>query len=308
MENIMQYKLITVIGGSGFVGSYIVKELAKDDTIINIISRDPDKALPIKVAGSVGQIKLKAANITDYSTIRALVAGSDAVINCVGILFEKTTQAFNQIHTEGARNVARACAVEKVSRLIHISALGVDHAYNSSYARSKFAGEKAVLEEFPKATILRPSVVFGAEDNFINKFVHMAKLSPALPLIGKGQTKFQPVYVGDLAKSVIAVLNSLETCSKIYDIAGPKIYNFQEILKIILRQINKKRILLPINWRLANLIGRLAEYMPHPVLTRDQVRLLKYDNVTIDNELGLGSLGIQPISLESYITQYIKDA
>jgi NADH dehydrogenase len=299
--------VVTVIGGSGFLGNYVVRELAKTGATIKVVSRDPDKAAQLRVCGAVGQISFIKADVSKPSQLELAIQGSDAVINLVGILYNKGKYNFESMHVTAAGNVAKLCHNYRVKRLVHISALGVERSsHNSQYAKTKIAGEKTVLQYFSHATILRPSVIFGAEDNFTNMFNCMAKVSPVLPLIGGGNTKFQPVFVSDVAKAVVNCLKADPTlvCGKTFEIGGPHVYTIKEIIELILATGDRKRLLLPIPVFLAKIKAFFLEFMPHPLLTRDQVELLKYDSIVFGKN-GLATLGISPTHMESVLKTYI---
>jgi NADH dehydrogenase len=231
---------------------------------------------------------------------------SFAFINLVGLLFEKKQGDFNRIHVDALKNISLTANKLKISRLIHISSLGIENSVTSLYARTKLLGEQGLRKIFPSATIIRPSVIFGADDNFYNQFALMAKFSPFLPLIGGGKTKFQPVYVGDIAFSIIRILEDVSLNGKVFELAGDKIYDFKEILSYILKTIDKKRILLPISFSLARIIGFLAQILPKPPITPDQIELLKYDNILSGNYPGLKELGIFPLTVEEIAPKYLR--
>jgi uncharacterized protein YbjT (DUF2867 family) len=300
-------KIITIFGGSGFIGSHVVRELAKTGAKIKVIGRHATSANHLKTTGAVGQIALIDANINDVKVIENLIKGSSIVINLVGILFEKRSSTFEYLHTKLAATIAELCAKNNVERFIHISALGVDKARTSKYAKSKFNAEKEVLKLFPKATILRPSVVFGPEDNFINLFNWLSKISPILPLVGGGHTLFQPVYVGDVAKAVLSCteIRSQKVFGKTFELGGPQQYSFKEILQLILATTGRKRLLLPIPTFIAKFKAFFLEFMPRPLMTRDQVELLKYNNI-ISKDNGLTLLNITPTPMETVIATYLK--
>lgn len=300
-----QNHIITLIGGSGFLGRYVVRRLAKAGYRLRIICRNPDAAAHLKTAGDVGQIALVAGNIARPETLRGKLDGSFAVINLVGVLFESGSQNFTTLHARGAELLAMAAKSAGAARFIQISSLGVDLAVDSAYARTKLLGEKAVQAAFPGATILRPSVVFGPEDNFFNQFAQMASLAPALPLIGGGHSKFQPVYVDDVAAAVEACLAHEETIGETYELGGPRTYSFREILEYILRITGRKRWLAPLPFSLASIIGAAGEFLPKPPLTRDQVRLLKYDNVVSSGAKNFAHLGITPTAVETIVPSYL---
>lgn len=302
----MEQKIITIFGGTGFLGRYVVARLAAAGYRLRVVSRNPIKASQLKTAGNTGQISLIAGDITKPESYKDTLSGSYAVINLVGILFERKAQSFTAVHSLGAEKLAASAKSLGIERFVHISALGVEHETGSAYARSKILGERAVLSAFPEATILRPSVMFGAEDNFFNKFAKMTEISPFLPLIGGGKTLFQPVYVGDVAKAVEACLNKDESKGQIYELGGAHVYSFKQILEYILQVTGKKRLLVPIPFSIASIIGRFAEILPNPPLTRDQVKLLKYNNVVNPDAKTLAHLGISPTALEMIVPQYLS--
>jgi NADH dehydrogenase len=256
--------------------------------------------------GAVGQVSPVAASVRDDATVTAAVAGSDVVVNLVGVLYERGRQTFEAVHVAGAERVARACAANGVERLVHVSALGADPQSPSAYARSKAMGEAKVLAAFPPATILRPSIVFGPEDDFFNKFAMLARLAPALPLIGGGHTQFQPVFVGDVAAAVAACLERSDTAGRTYELGGPKVYEFRELMALVLEQTGRKRILAPMPFVAAELQAFFLELLPVPPMTRDQVQMLRRDNVTSRGALGLADLGIVPNALEAIVPTYLQ--
>ncbi|HET8728134.1 MAG TPA: complex I NDUFA9 subunit family protein [Alphaproteobacteria bacterium] len=298
-------KVATVFGGSGFIGRYVVRELASRGWRVRVATRDPGRALFLKPMGAVGQIVPIFANIRDDASVTAAVAGADYIVNLVGVLYEKGKATFAATHLEGARRIARAAAEAGCERVIHISAVGASPSSDSLYARTKAAGEQAVLNAFAEATILRPSVVFGPEDGFFNRFASIARLSPFLPLIGGGQTRFQPVYVGDVADAVMACLDRPETKGRTYELGGPKVYTFKELMELLLREINRRRILLPVPWSVAEVQGSILGALPKPLLTRDQVSQLRHDNVVTRGAQGLQALGITPTAVEIILPTYM---
>lgn len=303
----MQNKIITIFGGSGFIGRNIVKELAKSHDLINVVTRDPEKSLESKTSGAVGQITITKGNILDDIDLENNIKNAQIVINLVGILYEKGQQNFSSIQAQAAEKIAKLSTKYGVKQLIHFSALGVDKATASKYARSKLAGEKAVLSAFPNATIIRPSIVFGRYDNFFNQFAKIAKISPILPLIGGGHTKFQPVYVGDIARAIAKIVEKEELQGKIYEFGGKDIVSFRQILEFIAKIIGKKRIFLNIPFTIASIESILLELLPHPILTRDQVTLLRYDNIVTHSQPVLEDIGINPASFIDIVPDYIKD-
>jgi len=301
----MEQQVITVIGGTGFLGRYIVKLLAGAGYTVRVVARNPNAALHLKTAGDVGQVVLTSGNLNNPESLADKLKGSYAVINLVGILYEGGRQRFS-LHAKGPEILAKLAKQAGVKRFIHMSSLGVDKAATSRYAQSKLQGEKALQAAFPEATILRPSVVFGPEDNFFNQFACMASLAPALPLIGGGKTRFQPVYVGDVARAVLACLRQDSTQGHIYELAGPQVYTFRQILEYIMNTIGKRRFLLPLPFPVASAMGAVAQWVPKPPLTLDQVRLLKYDNVASANTHGFAQLGISPTAVEVIVPQYLS--
>ncbi len=296
---------VTIFGGSGFLGRYIVPRLAELGWTVRVAVRNPDKAAFLKPSGNVGQVVPVACNLRDEASVRQALQGADAAVNLVGILFEAGRQTFAAVQYEGAKHAAEAAAAEGIARYVHMSALGADSRSASEYARSKAAAEEAVRAAIPTASILRPSVVFGPEDGFFNRFAAMAQIAPALPLVGGGRTRFQPVYVADVADAAVKCLADVSCAGKTYELGGPKIYSFKEMLKLLLRTINRRRLLVPLPFAVADIQGRFLELLPEPPLTRDQVKLLKQDNVVSPDALTLGDLGIEPHSAEVIIPAYL---
>ena len=295
-----------IFGGSGFIGRYIVDRLAKRGWTMRIAVRRPDQALFLKPLGDTAQIVPIAANIRHERSVSAAVQGVDTVINLVGILYEGGRQRFNAIHVEGLRRLARAAAGAGVRRFLHLSALGADAQSLSAYARSKAAGEATLREHFPAAIVLRPSVVFGPEDDFFNRFAAMARFSPALPLIGGGRMRFQPIYVGDVADAAAHALENPAMAGKTFELAGPQIYTFKELMELLLAVIDRQRLLLPLPFPVAAIQAAVLGLLPHPPLTLDQLRLLKSDNVLTGKLPGLAELGIQPTGLEAILPGYLE--
>jgi len=307
----VKHNVVTIFGGAGFIGRYIVQSLARQGMQIRLVCRRPEEGLRCKPMGDVGQIVTVAANIRNKSSVAAAIDGSGVVINLVGVLFKRGLQNFDTIHIEGARTIAQEAANFGVKRLIHLSAIGADINSSSEYARSKGYGEKAIFEAFADATILRPSLVFGPEDDFFNRFAGLARLLPAIPVIGS-KTKFQPVYVGDIAKAVAACLNDKGTVGSCYELGGPTIHTFHELMEIMLNEIGRKRVLIPIPFWAASVQALILEYLripfflPKPMLTRDQVQLLKSDNVVGGSILGMRDLGIVPTPLQAVLPSYLN--
>lgn len=296
---------VTVFGGTGFIGRHVIRRLVKRGLRVIVAARDPGRALFLKSMGDVGQIAPVACNYDRDEDITAAMRGSEVAVNLIGILFERGRQNFQALHVDFPRRLARIAAARGVRRMAHISALGADAASLAHYARSKAAGEQAVQAEFPRAVLLRPSVVFGPGDDFLNRFAAMAKYLPCLPLIGGGHTKFQPVYVGDVADAVVAALDMPEAAGRIYELGGPAIYSFRELLDYIMRATGRRRCLLNLPWGLAKFQARLLQYLPRPPLTPDQVELLKQDNIVSPGALTLTDLGISPTAMEVIAPTYL---
>ena len=299
------HRVVTVFGGAGFIGRHLVRRLAKRGWRVRVATRSPRDALYLKPSGDVGQIAPIYTDVTDDASVAAALAGAQYAINLVGILYERGRSTFQAIHVDAAERIARKAAEAGCPRLVQLSALGTHADSPSAYARTKAAGEAAVLAAFPDASILRPSVIFGPDDNFFNQFADMAKISPFLPLIGGGATRFQPVYVGDVADAVMACLDRSETKGQSYDLGGPQTYSFKEILKVVMRESRRRRMLMPIPWGIANLQARVLQLLPKPPLTQDQVTLLKSDNVLTGANPGLEALGIEPTAVEVIVPTYL---
>lgn len=305
-------KLAVVFGGSGFIGRNVVRELAKRGWRVRVAVRRPHLAQFLRPMGYVGQIQLAQANVRYRESIAEAVKGADAVVNLVGILSQRGAQRFAAVQTAGARAIAECAAAAGVKSLVHVSAIGAGPAAGSLYARSKGEGEKAVREAFPAATIMRPSIVFGPEDDFFNRFAAMAASTPftPLPLIGGGATRFQPVYVDDVADAICAALENPQCAGRVYELGGPRVYTFRELMELILKLTGRKRLLLPIPFALAPLLGLFGEAIAlvpffKPPITRDQIRQLKRDNVVgesgEENVGAIEDLGISPDTLEAIL-------
>lgn len=297
-------KQACIFGGTGFIGRQIVRELARQGYTIKVATRAPESAYFLRTAGNVGQIVPFACNYADEANIRRAVQGCTLVVNCIGVLFEKGKNSFTKIHTELPRTIAKACAAEKAGRFIHVSAMACEENH-SKYGKSKRNGELAVFENFAHATILRPSVVFGVEDNFFNLFAKLSVVSPVLPLIGGGKTKFQPVYVGDVADAVVACASNPETAGQTYDLGGPETLTFREIYERLSKETGRKPMLLTLPWGIAQIQGAFLSLLPNPLLTPDQVESLKTDNVAGAGNPGLADLGIAPTSLDTILPTYL---
>jgi uncharacterized protein YbjT (DUF2867 family) len=305
MTEIPSTKLVTVFGGSGFLGRHIVRALAKDGWRIRVAVRNPATAHFLRPMGRVGQIQIVKANIRKDESVHAALHGADAAINLVGILYQSGSQSFDAIHTRGAGRVARIAAEVGVQTLLHISAIGAHPKSSSAYARSKAEGERLVRDAFPNAVVFRPSIIFGPEDDFFNKFAWMARLAPALPLIGGGKTLFQPVYVGDVARAAARVLADSAAQGRTYELGGPEILTFRQILELVLKETHRKRLLIPAPFALAKLKGAFLGLLPKPLLTVDQVRQLESDNVVGEGVDTLRDLGIVPTAAEAILPSYL---
>jgi uncharacterized protein YbjT (DUF2867 family) len=311
----MQFRRISVIGASGFIGRYVVKRLATRGAVVAAIGRNAERAKFLRPMGDVGQVAPVSASLADEERLATAIAGSDSVVNLAGILFERGEQSFERVHHDGAARLARLAKAAGVEHFVHVSALGADAASRSAYARTKAAGEAAVRSIFPGAVILRPSVVFGPEDDFFNRFAAMARIAPVLPLIGGGVTKFQPVYVGDVADAVIASLQRPPAAGGVFELGGPSVYNFKELMELLLAEIRRKRRLVSISFELASFqagvidlvwhLPLLRELLPKPPLTRDQVELLKRDAVVTPGAATLADLGIVPSAVEAILPSYM---
>lgn len=301
----METQVVTIFGGSGFIGSYVVQKLAKLGYRIKVVCRSKESAKHLRVFGPTGKVVGIACDITDKKAVIEAVRGSDIVINLIGILYPQNGHGFAAIHAHAAERIAKESANAGVKRFIHVSALGVNHNPQSRYARSKYNGEQAVQAAFPHATVLRPSVVFGREDNFINMFASMARISPVLPLIGGGKTRFQPVYVGDVADAIVMACSRKRMVGMCYELGGPDVMTFKEIVQFILKTMHKKRVLLTVPFGLAKFKAMFLELLPHPMLTRDQVILLKSDNVVSPEMAGFADIDIQPKSMKVIVPDYL---
>jgi NADH dehydrogenase len=304
-----QETLVTVFGGSGFIGRHVVRALAKRDYRIRVAVRRPELAGHLQPLGRVGQIHAVQANLRYPASVQAAMRDAAVVVNLVGILTESGGQSFAAVQAKGAETVAKAAA-EIGARMVQVSAIGADEHSSSHYARAKAAGEKAVLAAVPSATILRPSVVFGPEDEFTNRFAALARISPMLPLIGGGVTRLQPVYVGDVASAVADAVDGNAKAGATYELGGPEVLTMREIMQMILEMTDRDRMLLPLPFGLARVQAFFLQFAPGALkLTPDQVELLKVDNVVSEAAqaagLTLQGLGITPDSMEAICPQYL---
>lgn len=307
----MTAPIVTIFGGSGFVGRYIARRMAKRGWRVRVAVRRPNEALFVRPYGDVGQVEPIQANLRDEGSTARAVEGATAVVNSVGILFEGGAQRFDAVQAEGAARAARLAAAAGAERFVQISAIGADPASPSAYGRSKAAGEAAVLAAFPAATILRPSIVFGREDQFFNRFAAMARLSPAIPLVG-AETKFQPVYVDDVAAAA-AMAAAGEAEPGLYELGGPGVHSFRDLIDMMLKETRRRRLVLPVpgfaGRIIASVLGAVETasfgLVPNRQITLDQIALLGADNVVSPGARGFGAFGLAPVSVESVIGEYL---
>lgn len=302
--------LAVVFGGSGFLGTQVVRALVRDGWRVRVAVRNTGAAYRLPMQGEVGQVGIVQANVRDRPSIDRALEGASACVNAVGVLYESGRQRFEALHADGAGAVAAAAAQAGAAHFVHLSAIGADAASPSAYQRSKAAGEAAVRAAFPGATVLRPSVVFGTADSFFNRFAAMAAVSPALPLIGGGTTRFQPVHVADVAAAVAAALARPDAAGRTFELGGPAIYTFRELMEILLAEIRRKRALIPIPFGMARLLGVAGDLVAAtgliaPPITSDQVTMLRADNVVADGAAGLAELGIAARALEPVLPTYL---
>jgi NADH dehydrogenase len=300
--------LVTVFGGSGFVGTQAVRQLAKAGWRIRVAVRNPSLAYDMRLHGDVGQIDVVQANIRNPASVRRALDGATAALNLVGVLYETGRQGFQAIHAMGARNVAEAARELGVTRLVQMSALGADADSASKYARTKAEGEAAARAVYADAVVIRPSIVFGPDDHFFNRFAAMASFSPVLPLIGGGATRFQPVFVGDVGKALTYAVTAPDAAGATYELGGPAAFSFRELMQIMLAETQRRRLLLPLPFAVAKPLGALgnlvAGIIPPPI-SSDQVELLKSDNVVSGRYPGLAEMGITPTTLEAVLPTYL---
>ena len=303
-------ELITVFGGSGFVGRHVVRALAKAGYRVRVATRRPHLAQDLRVMGVVGQVQLVQANIRVKSSVERAVEGASGVINLVGVLAEGGRQNFSSLHAMGAEAIAKAAAAAGIERMIQVSAIGASAESASRYAQSKAAGEAAVMAAIPTATALRPSIIFGTDDGFFNMFGSMARFAPALPLFGGGQSRFQPVFAGDVASAVLAAFEDKAARGQTYELGGPGVYSFKELMQFILNETDRPRFLVPLPYSIGTVMGMAFEMLAilpfvQPMLTRDQMIQLQSDNVVSDGAKGLADLGITPETVEAIVPGYI---
>jgi NADH dehydrogenase len=300
--------LVTVYGGSGFLGRHVVRALAQRGYRIRVAVRRPDLAGFLQPLGRVGQIHAVQTNLRYADSVEAAARGAQAVVNLVGLLFERGRQRFDAVHVNGSERVAQSAA-RHGARMVQISAIGADADGTADYARTKAEAERRVLAALPGAVIMRPSIVFGPEDDFFNRFASLARMLPALPLIGGGHTKFQPVFAGDVAQAIADAVDGKAQAGATYELGGPTVYSFRQLMEFVLTTTGRKRILMPLPFAVAKLEASLLQFLPKPLLTPDQVELLRTDNVVSDEAIRDGrtlkAFGIVPESIESIVPTYL---
>jgi NADH dehydrogenase len=303
----MAERLIVVFGGSGFLGRRIVERLAADRALVRIAVRHPERAASLTRLGRTGQITTVHADVWDAGTVAPALEGAEAVVNTVGHYVERGAASFEAIHGQGARHVAEAAAAAGVRRLVHISGIGADPASDSPYVRARAAGERLVRAAFPAATILRPSVMFGPND-FLERLAGIARLMPVIPLFGSGQVRLQPVYAEDVAAAVVSALARPEAAGQLYELGGPRVYTYEALVRLVLDQTGRRRLLLPLPYAVWHALAVLTAPLPNRPISRDQVRLMQKDNVVSPGALGFADLGITPTALEAIAPGYLGRA
>ena len=298
-------KIIAIFGAGGFLGKHLMRQLTKLDYRVKVATRNPYLKGYLKPLGSPGQIELFKTNIFNENDVKKVLRNCDLVINLVGILFETKKQKFKQVHSQFPLLLSKLCNEEKIKKLVHISALGVKENHTSEYMQSKLKGEKNIKDTFQSSVILRPSIVFGPEDKFFTPFATLAQFSPILPLVGGGKTKFAPIYVDDVAKAIVKAVELHNSETKIYELGGPENYSFKELMEILLIEIKKKRLLVNIPFGLAKFNSYFLQMMPNPLLTPDQVELLKFDNLVSGDYPTLNDLGIMGTPIQNILSKYI---
>ncbi|HWX46660.1 MAG TPA: complex I NDUFA9 subunit family protein [Roseomonas sp.] len=297
-------RLATVFGGTGFVGQHLIPRLARLDYEIRVVTRNPDAVRPLAMQGRVGQVEPWSARLGVDADVAAAVADACLVVNLIGILAEKRSGDFQRLQGDLPGRIGRAAAAGGVERVVHISAIGADPSSPSAYARSKAAGEKALREAFPAATILRPSIIFGPGDRFFNRFAALAQWLPVMPVVC-GATRFQPVYVGDVAEAIVAAAQRNDAPGRTYELGGPRVATFRELMGYVLEVTGRHKRLVSLPDGLVRLQARLGEYLPNPPLTRDQLAQLRKDNVVAPEAEGLAALGVQPTAMELVVPGYL---
>lgn len=303
-------QLVTIFGGSGFVGRYVARRLAKEGWRVRVAVRRPNEAIFVKPYGVVGQVEPVLCNIRDDASVASVLEGADAVVNCVGILAPSGKNTFESVQADGAARVARVAAEQNISSFVHVSAIGADAQSDSAYARTKAKGEAAVLEHMPNAVILRPSIVFGPEDQFFNRFASLSRMGPVLPVVG-AQTKFQPVYVDDVAQAAVMGVTG-RAAAGVYELGGPDVSSFEALMQQMLRVIRRRKLILNIPFPVARVMGfafdmisTISGGLIPAQITRDQVSNLAKDNVVSEQAKGFVDLGISPTSMESVLPEYL---
>ena len=298
-------KIIAIFGAGGFLGKHLMRQLTKLDYRVKVATRNPYLKGYLKILGSPGQIELFKTNIFNEKDLKEVLKNCDLAINLVGILNETKKQKFKHIHSQFPFLLSNLCKEIGIRNLVHVSALGVKEKHTSKYMQSKLQGEKNIQEIFKPSVILRPSVVFGPEDKFFNTFASVAQFSPILPLIGGGKTKFSPIYVGDVSQAIVKSLELNNSEPKIFELGGPANYSFKELMEILLSQIKKKRLLLPIPFNIAKFQSYFFQLMPNPILTSDQVEMLKYNNIISGSLPTLKDFNITGTTIQSILPKYI---
>ena len=297
-------KIIGIFGAGGFLGKHLMRQLTKLDYRVKVATRNPYLKGYLKPLGNPGQIELFKTNIFNPEDVKQVLKNCNIAINLVGILYETRKQKFNQIHAQFPNLLSELCNELGIKKLVHVSALGVKEGHPSQYMQSKLQGEKNIQDTFKQSVILRPGIMFGPEDKFFNIFATLAQFSPALPLIGGGKTVFEPIYVGDVAQSIVKSLELNNLKPSIYELGGAN-YSFKELMQILLSEINKKRFLIPIPWSMAKFQSYFLQKLPTPLLTPDQVTMLRYDNVVSGEYKTLKNLKIKPTTIQSILPKYI---
>jgi len=297
-------KIIGIFGAGGFLGKHLMRQLTKLDYRVKVATRNPYLKGYLKPLGNPGQIELFKTNIFNPEDVKQVLKNCNIAINLVGILYETRKQKFNQIHAQFPNLLSELCNELGIKKLVHVSALGVKEGHPSQYMQSKLQGEKNIQNTFKQSVILRPGIMFGPEDKFFNTFATLAQFSPALPLIGGGKTVFEPIYVGDVAQTIVKSLELNNSKPSIYELGGAN-YSFKELMQILLSEINKKRFLIPIPWGMAKFQSYFLQMLPTPLLTPDQVTMLRYDNVVSGEYKTLKNLKIKPTTIQSILPKYI---
>lgn len=304
-------KLVTIFGGSGFLGRYVARRMAKEGWRVRVAVRRPNEALFVRPYGAVGQVEPVFCNIRDDASVRAALSGADAAVNCVGVLVREGRNTFDAVQSDGAGRIARIAAEEGIAQLVHISAIGADATSDSAYARTKAAGEVAVVAAHPKAVILRPSVLFGQEDVFFNRFASMSRFGPVLPVVGGG-TRFQPVYVDDVALAAVAGATG-KASPGVYELGGPDVRSFRDLMTEMLEVISRRRLVVNIPFWAARIMAFFFDMVQvfsggiftNRMLTRDQVKNLRHDNVVAEDAKGFAELGIKPVPMAAVLPDYL---